>query len=160
MASPGSAAGVTAARLASYEPADLQSLPELLEEVPDPRHGRALRYRLSAVLALLVLSRVAGKEGGRHMETFSRALRQKELEFLGCPLSRRIQQYEAPLGHDLPAGAGERGAECPRTRGATLGRAALSAATGAGGGWQAGPQREPPESGRPSLGDCLAGRSP
>ena len=83
-------------RVASYEAADLPSLLELLEEVPDPRRGPALRYRLSAVLALLVLAKVAGKQGGRHTETFAKALPQKELELLGCPFNRRTQRYEVP----------------------------------------------------------------
>lgn len=80
-------------RLASYEPAEL---PSLLEEVPDPRHGSALRYRLSAVLAFQVLAKVAGKPGGRHTATFAKALLQKELEFLDCPFNRRTQRCEAP----------------------------------------------------------------
>ena len=51
--------------------------------MPDPRHGPALPGRLSAVLALLVLAKVAGKQGGRHTEMFSKAWPQKELELLG-----------------------------------------------------------------------------
>ena len=69
-------------RLVPYEPADWPSLLELLEEVPNPRHGPMLRDRLSAVLALLVPAKVAGKQGGWHTEMFSKAWPQKELELL------------------------------------------------------------------------------
>ena len=60
-------------RLVLNEPADWPSLLELLKEVPNPRHGPMLRDRLSAVLALLVPARVAGKQGGWHTEMFSKA---------------------------------------------------------------------------------------
>ena len=64
--------------------------------MPDPRRGPAWRDRLSAVLALLVRAKVAGKPGGRHTETFAKALLQNELELLGCPFNRRTQRYEVP----------------------------------------------------------------
>ena len=83
-------------RLVPYDQADLQALLELLEEVPDPRHGPALRYPLSAVLALLALAKVSGWQGGRHAEAFAQALPQKDLELLGCPFNRRAQRYEVP----------------------------------------------------------------
>ena len=136
----------------------MQSPQALLEEVPDPRRGRALRYPLSAVLASLVLAKVAGKQGGRHAETFSKALPQKELEFLGYPFNRRTQRYEAPS--DTTFQRVMASVEPSALERAAQRRVALSAPAGAGGRWQANPRREPPESGRPPLGDGLAGRSP
>ena len=62
---------------------------------PAARAG-GTRYRLSAVLALLVLAKVAGKEGSRHTETFAKAWPPKEWELLGCPFNRRTERYEVP----------------------------------------------------------------
>ena len=63
---------------------------ERLEEAPDLRRGRALRYRPRAVP-----TKGAGRQGGRHPETSAKALLHQELDFLGCPSNRRMPRYEA-----------------------------------------------------------------
>ena len=74
----------------------MPSLLEWLEEVPEPRRGPALRDQLSAVPAFLVLAKVAGKQDGRHTETFAKTWPPKEWKLLSCPFKRRTQRDEAP----------------------------------------------------------------
>ena len=67
-----------------YSQAELASLRELLEEVPDARKARGLRHPLGAVLALLVLAKLAGRHGGRAAEKFCKQLPQRDLRVLRC----------------------------------------------------------------------------
>ena len=67
-----------------YATAELRSLRELLEEVEDSRGRRGKRHPLGAVLALLVLARLAGRIGGRAAEAYAKTLRPNELRALGC----------------------------------------------------------------------------
>ena len=69
---------------------------ELLEEVPDARKARGLRHPLAAVLALLILSKLAGRHGGRAAEKFCKQLPQRDLRALGCRFNVWRRRYEAP----------------------------------------------------------------
>ena len=69
----------------------LRSLPD---EVEDGRGRHGKRHPLGAVLALQLLSRMAGHRGGRAAETFCQTLSQEELRAPGCrwsPVSRRCE---------------------------------------------------------------------
>ena len=79
-----------------YTQAELCSLRERLEEVPDVRKARGLRHPLGAVLALLVLAKLAGRHGGRAAETFCKQLPQRDLRVLGCRFNPCRGRYEAP----------------------------------------------------------------
>ena len=68
----------------SYGQDDLRALRGLLDEVEDPRGRHGKRHLLGAVLALLVLARLAGYVGGRQTEAFCKTLKQRELKALGC----------------------------------------------------------------------------
>ena len=79
-----------------YSQAELASLRELLEEVPDARKARGLRHPLGAVLALLVLAKLAGRHGGRAAEKFCKQLPQRDLRVLRCRFDPLLRRYEAP----------------------------------------------------------------
>ena len=79
-----------------YSQAELASLRELLEEVPDARKARGLRHPLGAVLALLVLAKLAGRHGGRAAEKFCKQLPQRDLRVLLCRFNALLRRYEAP----------------------------------------------------------------
>ena len=79
-----------------YSQAELASLRELLEEVPDARKARGLRHPLGAVLALLVLAKLAGRHGGRAAEKFCQELPQRDLRVLRCRFNPWRGRYEAP----------------------------------------------------------------
>ena len=79
-----------------YSQAELASLRELLEEVPDARKARGLRHPLGAVLALLVLALLAGRHGGRAAEKFCKQLPQRDLRVLRCRFNPLLRRYEAP----------------------------------------------------------------
>ena len=79
-----------------YSQAELASLRELLEEVPDARKARGLRHPLGAVLALLVLAKLAGRHGGRAAEKFCKELPQRDLRVLRCRFNALLRRYEAP----------------------------------------------------------------
>ena len=79
-----------------YGQAELRSLRGLLDEVGDHRKARGLRHPLGAVLALLLLAKLAGKTGGRQVEAFCKALPQRELRALGCRFERYRRRYAVP----------------------------------------------------------------
>ena len=79
-----------------YSQTELASLRELLEEVPDARKARGLRHPLGAVLALLVLAKLAGRHGGRAAEKFCKQLPQRDLRVLRCRFDPLLRRYEAP----------------------------------------------------------------
>ena len=79
-----------------YGQGELRSLRSLLDEVGDHRKARGLRHPLGAVLALLLLAKLAGKTGGRQAEAFCKALPQRELRALGCRFERYKRRYTVP----------------------------------------------------------------
>ena len=80
----------------SYGQDDLRALRGLLDEVEDPRGRHGKRHLLGAVLALLVLARLAGYVGGRQTEAFCKTLKQRELKALGCRWDAVGKVYVAP----------------------------------------------------------------
>ncbi len=79
-----------------YTQAELVSLRESLEAVPDARKARGKRHPLGAVLALLVLAKLAGRHGGRAAEKFCKELPQRDLRALRCRFNPCRGRYEAP----------------------------------------------------------------
>ena len=77
-----------------YANEELRSLRSLPDEVEDGRGRHGKRHSPGAVLALQLLSRMAGCRGGRAAETFCQTLSQEELRAPGCrwsPVSRRCE---------------------------------------------------------------------
>ena len=77
-----------------YANEELRSLRSLPDEVEDGRGRHGKRHPPGAVLALQLLSRMAGHRGGRAAETFCKTLSQEELRAPGCrwsPVSRRCE---------------------------------------------------------------------
>ena len=101
-----------------YSQAELASLRELLEEVPDARKARGLRHPLGAVLALLVLAKLAGRHGGRAAEKFCKQLPQRDLRVLRCRFNRNRSSGRWDAGEGSLSGWwGGRGcAECASWR--------------------------------------------
>ena len=91
----------------SYRQDDLRSLRELLEEVEGSRGRHGRRHPLGAVLALLVLARLAGEVGGRRTEAFCKTLKQRELKALGCRSNAYAAKvrYRACCGRASPTAA-------------------------------------------------------
>ena len=79
-----------------YANEELRSLRSLLDEVEDGRGRHGKRHSLGAVLALQLLSRMAGHRGGRAAETFCQTLSQEELRAPGCRWSRVSRRCETP----------------------------------------------------------------
>ena len=79
-----------------YGEEDLRSLRQELEEVEDSRSRYGKRHALGAVLALLVLARLAGKVGGRAAEAYCKTLKPHEMRALGCRWDERERRYVTP----------------------------------------------------------------
>ena len=81
---------------APHDVDELRSLRELFKDMDDFRTGPALKHPLAAVLSLIVLAKLRGLHGGRKVESFAKALPQKDLEAVGCCYDRRAKLYRAP----------------------------------------------------------------
>ena len=77
----------------------LRSLREHLAEVEDSRGRHGRRHELGAVLALLVLARLAGKAGGRAAEAYAKTLSERELRALLEEVDLRGRTVTVDAGH-------------------------------------------------------------
>jgi hypothetical protein len=66
------------------------SLPDLLEQIPDPRRAEGKRHPLPAVLSLLVLATMAGMRGLQGVVDFGRNLSPDVVASLGFTRSRTL----------------------------------------------------------------------
>lgn len=66
------------------------SLPDLLEEIPDPRRAEGKRHPLPAVLSLLVLATMAGMRGLQGVVDFGRNLSPDVITALGFTRSKTL----------------------------------------------------------------------
>jgi hypothetical protein len=66
------------------------SLPDLLEQIPDPRRAEGKRHPLPAVLSLLVLATMAGMRGLQGVVDFGRNLSPDVVALLGFTRSRTL----------------------------------------------------------------------
>ncbi len=74
----------------------LRVLRELLEKVPDPRRGPALRPPRGAVLSLSTLAKICGWPGVRQPEACAKAWPPEDWKAFGCLWERRAQASGAP----------------------------------------------------------------
>ena len=76
--------------------AQMLSLRDYLERVPDPRRRRGKRYPWPALLTLVLAARVAGATTLTEMSDFGRALDQSVLQDLGIPRRAQTGRFHAP----------------------------------------------------------------
>ena len=76
--------------------AQFHSLHAFLDQVPDPRSRRGLRYPLRTVLTILIASRLAGCQTLTDLCDFGRALSQRSLALIGSRRRPQTGRYEAP----------------------------------------------------------------
>ena len=69
---------------ASWRTAELRSLRELFEELPDCRRDQGKKHRLSTVLTLVALARLSGRSGPAVTERYAERLSQEELAAVGA----------------------------------------------------------------------------
>ena len=76
--------------------AQFRSLHAFLDQVPDPRSRRGLRYPLRTALTMLIASRLAGCQTLTELCDFGRALSQQTLARIGSRRRPQSGRYEAP----------------------------------------------------------------
>ena len=76
--------------------AQLASLREALEAVPDGRSRRGLRYPLATVLTIVLASRLAGCQTLTETSDFGRGLSQDALRRIGARFRPQTKRYHAP----------------------------------------------------------------
>ena len=78
-------------------PAQIKSLMELLEEVPEFRRQQALRYPVAGMLALIAIATFAGVvHGQRDLAAFAETLSQAQMRALKFRMVPRSRRREAP----------------------------------------------------------------
>lgn len=82
--------------LNAFSSRQLQKLHELLRSLPDTRHRRGLRHRLSAVLTIAVAAVLSGAKGYTAVAEYAQSLSQEQLKRLGGRYNRRTQRFEPP----------------------------------------------------------------
>ena len=76
--------------------AQMESLYQFLQQVPDPRRQRGKRYSLPSVLTIVIAARLAGADTLTDISDFGRDLDRRTLERIGCRRRPCSGQVTAP----------------------------------------------------------------
>lgn len=80
---------------------DLSSLLEMLEQVPDPRKPRGKVYKLSFILAVVLVAKLAGASGFRQIRDQVVDLPQSLLAKLGAKWCHFRRRFRCPSEHAI-----------------------------------------------------------